>query len=320
MPKLIRHYAYYRRVLQAARSADVILALDPVSVGLPAMVAAKKVRKPFVVKIVGDYAWEQGRQRFGVIQDLDEFVKTKSVSFPVRILRRIQTHVARSATRIIVPSEYLKGIVTAWGIQSQDIEVIYNAVSLEMLGRSPTDVTALKRPLVVSAGRLVPWKHMNGVIRAVAQLRTEGITASLAIVGGGPERASLMRTAQKKLGSACILTGALSHRDTLAVMKSADVFVLNSSYEGLSHVLIEALALGVPTIATRVGGNPEVVTDDENGLLVSVGDTHLLARTIGTLLADKNLSARLSAGAKISSQRFSTETLLSETAALLKNL
>src|SRR3989338_11012397 len=72
LPRLIRHYAYYRRVLRAAKSADVVLALDPVSVGLPAMWAAKRAGKSFVVKIVGDYAWEQGQQRFGVMQNLDE--------------------------------------------------------------------------------------------------------------------------------------------------------------------------------------------------------------------------------------------------------
>ena len=114
LPKIIRHYAYYRRVLKAARHADVVLALDPVSVGLPAMCAAKKAGKPFVVKIVGDYAWEQGQQRFGISQTLDEFVKTSRTPFPVHALRWIQSRVARSAVQIIVPSEYLKGLVTVW--------------------------------------------------------------------------------------------------------------------------------------------------------------------------------------------------------------
>ena len=91
LPKLVRHYAYYRRVLKAARAADAVLALDPVSVGLPAMWAAKSAGKPFVVKIVGDYAWEQGQQRFAVTQSLDQFVTTIDAPFFVRMLRRIQT-------------------------------------------------------------------------------------------------------------------------------------------------------------------------------------------------------------------------------------
>src|SRR3989338_4085545 len=94
LPKFIRHYVYYRRVLMAARSADAILALDQVSVGLPALYAAQKLGKPFFVKIVGDYAWEQGQQRFGITENLDEFVKTKNVPFSVRMLRRIQIRAA----------------------------------------------------------------------------------------------------------------------------------------------------------------------------------------------------------------------------------
>lgn len=115
-PRLLRHYLYLRKVLRAARDADAILALDPASAGLPAMKAAARAGKPFFVKIVGDYAWEQGRQRFGVTQELDEFIRTPQESFFVRRLQGIQTRVAAAATRVIVPSEYLKGMVTAWGV------------------------------------------------------------------------------------------------------------------------------------------------------------------------------------------------------------
>ena len=109
----------------------------------------------------------------------------------------------------------------------------------------------------------------------------------------------------------------LSHADTLATMKSADVFVLNSSYEGLSHLLIEALALGVPIIATRVGGNPEVITDGDNGLLVPAGDTAALANALARLLGDDTLRARLSARAKEAARRFSVEMMLSATSELM---
>ena len=328
LPKIIRHYVYYRRVLAGARSADAVLALDPVSIGLPAMKAAQRAGKHFVVKIVGDYAWEQGQQRFGITQTLDEFVTMKSVPFAVQTLRKIQTRVARSATRVIVPSAYLKGIVGTWGIPAGKIEVIYNAVPLDgfdkltagELGALPEAVAVLPRPLVVAVGRLVPWKHMDGVIDAVALLREKGTKASLAIVGDGPERVSLAAHAEKKLGGGHVFTGMLAHADTLAVMKSADVFVLNSSYEGLSHLLIEALALGVQIVATRLGGNPEVITDGDNGLLVPSGDASALAGALARLLSDGELRARIAARAKESAKRFSTEATLSSTATLLKTL
>jgi glycosyltransferase involved in cell wall biosynthesis len=314
LPKLVRHYAYYRRVLKSAWEADAVLALDPVSVGLPALKAARRAGKPFIVKIVGDYAWEQGQQRFGVTDTLDELVNRKQVPFPVRMLRRMQTRVARSATRVIVPSEYLKNIVSAWDIPAEKIQVIYNAVELAEVGTVPEAVTSLPRPLVVTAGRLVPWKHMEGVIDAVASAPG----ASLAIVGDGPERVPLAGRMREKLPGRGILTGLLPHKDLLATIKSSDVFVLNSSYEGLSHLLIEAQALGVPTIATRVGGNPEVIRDGENGLLVPAGDTPALEHALGRVLGDAELRRRLSAQSLESAKRFSVNAMLDATAVLLK--
>ncbi|MBI3572117.1 glycosyltransferase family 4 protein [Candidatus Kaiserbacteria bacterium] len=320
LPKLLRHYAYFKKVLRAARGADVVLALDPVSVGLPALKAAQRAGKPFIVKIVGDYAWEQGRQRFGVKEDLNTFVAARQKSFFIRMLQKIQTRVARSATRVIVPSEYLKGIICHWGIQREKIEVIYNAVSLETPGTIPTAVAALPRPLIVSAGRLVPWKHFDGVIDAVALLRGRGIAASLAIVGDGPLRSGLEERAREKLGNSCVFTGSLAHKDALAVLKSAEIFVLNSSYEGLSHFLIEALSLGVPSIATDVGGNPEVITQAENGLLVPVGDTGALASALSHVISEDATRARIAERAKESAKRFSLGAMITATVGLLQSL
>ncbi len=320
LPKLVRHYAYYRRVFRAAREADAVLALDPVSVGFPAMMAARRARKPFVVKVVGDYAWEQGRQRFGVTADLDTFVRTKRVPLPVRLLRRIQASVARRARAVIVPSEYLKGIVAAWGIPKEKIAVIYNAVPLETPGKVPEEAATLPRPRVVTAGRLVPWKHVDGVIDAVAALRKEGRDASLVVVGDGPERARLAARARQALGSGFSFTGSIPHADLLATLQDADVFVLNSSYEGLSHVLIEALSFGKPIIATKAGGNVELIEHERNGLLVPVNDTDELRDALTRMLTDASLSERLSAAAKAFAARFSAGAMLAETATLLQSV
>lgn len=316
LPKGVRHLIYFLRVRRALRRADLVLALDPVSTGLPACLAAWSLQKPLLVKVVGDYAWEQGRQRFGVTAWLDKFVQTKRVPFAVWLLRQVQTGVARSAARVIVPSEYLRGIVATWGVEQEKIEVIHNAVPIETLGCVPEAVAALGRPLVVTAGRLVPWKHFDGVIDAVAQITS----ASLVVVGEGPEHAALAASADMALSSRACFTGALSHADLLATIKNADVFVLNSSYEGLSHLLIEALALGVPTIATRVGGNPEVITDGVDGVLVPAADTAALGAALGHLLTDAELSARLAARARESAKRFSTESMLDAVAHLISNL
>jgi glycosyltransferase involved in cell wall biosynthesis len=313
-PRIIRHFLYYRRVLRALAAADAVLALDPVSVGYPAMKAAQKLGKPFFVKIVGDYAWEQGRQRFGVTETLDAFVQAPYASLPIRFLRFLQTRVAQHAARVIVPSEYLKKIVGAWGIPLERIEVIYNAVPIDSRGKIPASVQALPRPLVVTAGRLVPWKHIEGLIDAVSTVHH----ASLAVVGDGPLREPLEHKAYLKLPNRSAFTGLVPHDDTLAIIASADVFSLNSSYEGLSHLLVEALALGVPIVATNVGGNPEVVEDGRTGLLVTHGDTQALSKALGRILTDEALRATMKQNATTSAKRFSVENMLSQTVRALQ--
>ena len=323
LPKIIRHYAYYRRILKAARSADAVLALDPVSVGLPAMKAAQKAGKPFVVKIVGDYAWEQGQQRFGVSQMLDEFVRTKQTSLFVRILQKIQTRVARSSMRIIVPSEYLKNIVAAWGIPNEKIEVIYNAVSVEHIGEIPNMIQELPRPRVVTVARLVKWKGIDGLIRVfdgIWSARRGGLNPSLIIVGSGPEESQLKEHAHNlRLDEVCIFTGERSHEETLAIINDADIFVLNSTYEGLSHVLIEALVLGKCIVATNAGGNFEVIIKG-SGMLINVDNPSQLASSLKILIEHQEMRSKLSIEAKKSAERFAPNTMLDKTTALLKQI
>jgi glycosyltransferase involved in cell wall biosynthesis len=286
LPKILRHYAYSRRVLRAARAADAVLALDPVSVGLPAMRAARKAGKPFFVKIVGDYAWEQGRQRFGVTEDLDAFVEAPQPSRAVRFLQGIEARVARAAERVIVPSEYLKRVVAAWGVPGEKITVINNGIRL------PEALPAALRPdgfLVVSTGRRVPWKGFEAIERIVAQ----------------------------KPGWHFHLASGVSREEALGWVKAADVFVLNSRYEGLSHALLEALALGTPIVASDAGGNSELIENGVTGLLVPVGDDDALRKALEQIAADPEAARTRAAAAR--ARDFSIGRMLDATAKLLKS-
>jgi glycosyltransferase involved in cell wall biosynthesis len=314
--KGISHLAYFFAVLVAAQTADVVLALDPVSVGFPAALAAWISGKPFIVKIVGDFAWEQGTQRFGITAPLDTFVRQGRVPFPVALLRSIQTFVAHRAKKILVPSEYLKTIITAWGISPEKITVVYNSIELPEYKIGPQRAEGV----IVSASRLVPWKGVGELIDAVGSVRSTVPNASLLIVGDGPEKELLMEKGVKVLGEHVSFAGNRTHEETLEALRSAGVFVLNSSYEGLSHVLIEACMLGCAIVATTAGGNPEIISDGENGLLVQVSDTNALAAAITKLLQDEGLRNRLRENAKATSARFSLEKMLTETNAILHSV
>ncbi|MBA3789272.1 glycosyltransferase family 4 protein [Patescibacteria group bacterium] len=316
LPRGIRHLAYFFKVYAAGKKAEVILALDPVSTGLPALLAARILGKPFVVKIGGDFAWEQGKQRFGITADLDHFVRQGNVPFPVACLRAVQNFVSHHAQLVIAPSNYLKGIIMAWGIPAQKIPVIYNTIELPAEEETAMPIGNV----VVSVGRLVSWKGISELIDAIATIKTTVPDVTLLIVGEGPEKDFLMKKGKEHLGDAIVFAGARSHAETLFAIRTSSVFVLNSSYEGLSHVLIEALGVGARIVATDAGGNGELIEDGKNGLLVAVGDTQALAEAITRLLTDKEMRARLGTHALESAKRFSVSHMIKETHTLLATL
>lgn len=257
--KFFRYVHYLWLLLREARKSDVLYAMGPVNAGLPALLAAWFYEKPFVVKVVGDYAWEQGVQRFGVKEGVDAF-QEKRYGGAVGVLRRIQSFVVRRAARVIVPCRYLKTLVEEWGAEAKNICIVYNAPNAPHTAPAPKPAG---ERWVVSAGRLVPWKGMAALIDVVAELRDAVPNLRLKIIGDGPERHTLEAHVQHLRASDRVeFLGALPHGPALSVIAAADVFVLNSGYEGLSHALLEARVLGVRILASRAGGNPEIVLDD----------------------------------------------------------
>src|SRR3989344_6188601 len=249
LPKGIAHIAYFFKALKGARRCDCVYAQDAVSVGWPSLLAAKIARKPFTVKIVGDHVWEQGRLRFGVKEELDNFPFWPLHPYLI-FLRILQQAVVRSSVKVVVPSAYLKHMVVGWGISPERVAVIYNGIEIPVLTEEPT--VKIERPLIVSVGRLVSWKGFEGVIQA---LRNEP-SWHLAIVGDGPLRANLESfVRQNGMNERVRFTGTLSRKKLHGWLKASDVFVLNSTYEGLPHVLIEAMSIGTPVIASDIAGN-----------------------------------------------------------------
>ena len=311
LPPLVRHVAYFLRLLGALGSADILFVQDTVSSGLPAVFAAWMAHKPLVLRIGGDYAWEQGTQRFGVKEGIEDF-QEKFYGPRVECLRAVQKFVVRNADVVIAPSHYLGEIVEKWMKKDSQVEVVYNGVELPLVVEELQD-----RPggaLIVSAGRLVAWKGFDGLIAAVAEREDW----TLVIVGDGPEREYLQKLAEEtECNDRVIFTGNLPREKMLGWCKAADVFVLNSSYEGLSHLLIEVQSLGTPTIATAIGGNMEVVEDNKNGLLVSPGSHGELTAAIDDLVSDTELAERLGNAGKERMKDFSIDATMNSLVRIL---
>jgi glycosyltransferase involved in cell wall biosynthesis len=162
--------------------------------------------------------------------------------------------------------------------------------------------------VIGAVGRLSAEKAFDLLIRVVHALAQEGTDVVLLIVGEGDERPRLEALiAELNMANRVRLLGYRS--DTRDVYQALDAFVLCSFREGLPNVLLEAMALEVPVIATRVAGIPRLVQDGANGLLVEAGDVSALQDAVRRLQEQPELRARLgSAGRATVEARYSFET------------
>ncbi len=310
--KGLSHLAYTWTLLRSTKDVDLIYTLDLVSAGLPACIASYVTGKPLVLKVVGDYAWEQGTQRFGVKEQLDEFVTKHDYGYAVKFFRAIQTMVARRATHVIVPSEYLKQIVEAWGIEREKIVVVYNAFTSDIPTESKETLRITyqyRGPVIVSAGRMVPWKGFMTLMDATAPLLKEFPTLELHIMGSGD--ATLYAQYAKEHGYDFVrLLGLVSHDELMGRIVAADCFALNTGYEGLSHLLLEAMAAQTPIVTTRVGGNSELIKNDVRGKLVEYNDKVSLTSALIQVLSRPHETTQMAKNANMFVQRFTEKHMI----------
>ena len=222
---------------------------------------------------------------------------------PSRKRRLLNPAIARAANRIASVSHDLKRHMVAEGLPERRIEVVHNGIDLGP--EPPPDAAAnLRRRLglpadalvVGTVARLDPVKHLQALVEATAQLVSRGRPVHALVVGDGPDRDPLERDARARgLEHAVHFLG---HRDDArAYLPGLDVYVNCSISEGISLTILEAMAAGVPVVATSVGGTPEIVTD-QVGRLVPARDPSALADALAVLADAPALRATLGRGAR----------------------
>jgi len=320
-PKGLRHLIYFFKALSLAKRSDVVLALNAVSAGLPALWAAKARKKKFFVKIVGDYAWETAVNLGKTYLLIDDFQKTKKHGW-IGILHKYQVKTCKEADGVIVPSRYLAEMVKNWGVPEGKIKVIYNGVDFKPLDISKEEARkkiGIAGNIILSIGRLVPWKGFRMVIKIMPRLLEINQFFRLVIVGDGPERKTLESIVKNlRLENKVYLVGRKSKEELAVYMAAADIFVLNTAYEGFSHQILEAMAAGLPVITTAVGGNREIIRQGENGFMVKYNDEFNLIEAIKTVWQMEELRTRfIEEGAK-TVEHFSPERMIEETINLIR--
>jgi len=318
LPKVLRHLSYAYRVWRVGRNADILYAQDTLSVGVPTRLANIFLRKKVLIRVPGDHVWEQASQRFGATETLDDFPVWSWRFHPVVLLMRtLQLWVVRGADALVTPSDYVRKIVLRWGVEEARVHTIYSGIALPVKTTHIDIDTVPSQPRIVSVARLVPWKGMHALIELVSKEPAW----QLIIGDDGPLRSQLEAQARASgVFNRVLFLGRKPHAEMMGWIATADVFVLNSTYEGLSHLLIEAMALGVPVVASAVGGNPELIQNGTSGILVPSGDTEALHAVLQLVLTDTEKARALSQGARERAQGFSITVSLEKLTHLLHSL
>jgi glycosyltransferase involved in cell wall biosynthesis len=208
------------------------------------------------------------------------------------------------------------------GLPEDKVELIYNAVDINT-SAIPGDSEWLRKKfdlppdsiICTAVGRLVPVKGYDVFINAIQKIASQVPQLVCLIVGEGESKEELRKQIQGAgLENRVHLVGYFDRQDAMSILKSSDIFVMPSRYEGTPIALLEAAALARPILASATGGIPELVQHEEHALLVSPGDANGLAQGLKRLTLDREYARRLGQNArKRIQQNFNLESQVNAT-------
>lgn len=324
-PLPLRYLKAFFAVLREAGKADVVYVNEHLA--LLHVLAAKLRGKPVMIRIMVDGAWEISH-RYGWCggDDINVF-QTKHYGWKVKLTRVLQKRWWKWSDHIISCSEFLRQIlVRNYGVPGEKVQRVFNAYhgpdpdSLQLTkeqARAQLGLDPSKRYLLTIC-RLMVWKRVDVILEALARLPAD---VHLLIAGDGDMEKPWKELAQR-LGveDRAHFLGNVPHKLIPAYIRAADVFVLNSEYEGLSHTLLEVQALGTPIIASAVCGNPEVVIEGETGLGCDPRDATGLLHAVERYLASPELRETMVAGGLKRRGEFDRTRTFSQVEAALQRL
>jgi glycosyltransferase involved in cell wall biosynthesis len=217
--------------------------------------------------------------------------RARSASLRGRLVTRWAA--GRADAIVAVSRDAASRAIEREGFPADRVSLIYNGIDT---GRV-TARTGAWRQRLVTVARLEPVKSLDLLLRALAHLRGTGHAATLTVVGDGTEREALEQLT-RELGLVEHVTFTGWTRNVESYLGEADLFVMSSRSEGLSLTLLEAMAVGLPVVATDVGGNPEVIEEGVTGHLVPHGSPQALAGAMAAVLARPDRAAAMGAAGR----------------------
>jgi glycosyltransferase involved in cell wall biosynthesis len=256
-------------------------------------------------------------------------------------------HFGRSLSRIFLQMEKLLGKITHHQIaltpeegkdylnlgvaKSKNISVIHSGIELRRFRKGAKQHTEKRKGLGIPpdslligyVGWLIPIKGVTYLVNAMAEVVQRDPNSLLVLVGKGDENGEeeiKLKKQVENLGLADNVRFLGWRPDVDEIMGCFDIFVLPSLNEGMGRVLVEAMAAGLPLVASRVGGIPDLVKDGKNGLLVPPANASALAKAISVLLKDKAQRKRMGATGKKMCRPYSTEAMVEQIDDLYREL
>jgi len=318
---------FLKLIKKIAPKFDVIYTFDLYTAGFLSWLIGKKIyRKKLVVRFAGDSAWELASNNGQTNDDIITF-QNKFYGLSVAWHKLLRKFILLGADRVVAVSKFMQKIAIGIGVPEEKIKVIYNSVDF-VPDNNPSDSMSLLQDryklnhckVILTIGRLVPWKGIDILIKTLTKINDKEL--KLLIVGDGPDLGRLEKIVEDEhVAGQVEFVGKVPLAEVFRYYLLADVFVLDSQYEGLSHVLLEALAAGRPIVASDAGGNGEVIENEKNGLLIKYDDVDELASAIKkTLTEEKWHTPEFKNVCAESLKKFNWETNVNKTADLFNKI
>ena len=206
----------------------------------------------------------------------------------------------REASFAITCTEYNKSYLQKLSPQGKPVHCVYHGIDLSLFSSESAKLKTRPPYRIMTVARMVEKKGLPTVLQALVLLKKQGVEFEYVLVGSGDDEGKVKRLLDEMgLMAHTTLTGTIPHDQVLEHYRAADVFVLgcqvapNGDRDGIPNVLAEAMAMGVPVVATTVSGIPELVSSEESGLLVEPNNPQALADAMLRMLRDEELRTRV---------------------------
>jgi glycosyltransferase involved in cell wall biosynthesis len=319
--------SYFLKMSFLARQVDLLYVTDTYSVGYFAYLLHKFLGKKYIIRFAGDSAWETATARGWTFDEITDFQDHK-YNQTIEKLKIRRQKILKGARQVIAVSNFMSGLALKIGVSADKIKIIYNSIDFikeevinEEASRKIRQQFPSQEKIIITTCRLVPWKGVEALLKILPKIIKQVGPTRLLVLGSGPELNNLQNLASElKITDKVEFLGAIDHQQIVNYLAAADLFILNTHYEGLSHTLLEAMRAGVPIVSTNSGGNPEVITSGLDGWLVAYNDLEDLEKAAEEILTNHDLSEKFTQNARIKLKKFNWQKTVEETVDLFNKI